>query len=241
MKPQMQTLYAAKERLMDRIAEHRFLERCRRRTVTLEELKVLLAQQGLYGRYFTRYLCAMMASLPKNEHVAQVAENLLEELGLAEDSPTQHSVVYRRMLTDFGLSLDDSKPLLGTRRMIDTMFDHCRDPNPARGLGALCLGAEMLVPTVYSALLAGFEGCGVREETVAFFREHVECDDGHADVMWDIMLDLAARDADTVPYMIAAGESMVDARLAFFTAIEESTAGTAGRRDAAADPELIKA
>jgi len=241
MTTQTQMLDAAKQRLTDRVAAHSFLERCRRRAVTLDELEVMMVQQGLYGRYFTRYLCAMMAGLPHGEDVVKVAENLLEELGLADDSPVRHSELYRNMLGDFGLSLEGATPLLGTRRLIDTMFDHCRDSDPSRGLGALCLGAEMLVPTIYGSLLTGFEGCGVPAETTAFFSEHVECDDGHAEVMWDIMLGIARRDPERVPYMIAAGESMVDARLAFFSSIEESARAAAGSPRATPDPELIKA
>lgn len=227
MEPQLPILIDAKQRLIERVRRHSFLIRCRHEAVTLDELKVFLVQQGLYSSYFTRYLCAMMANLPYNEYVLKVAGNLVEELGLAEDSPTQHSTMYRRMLAHFGLSREGARPLPGTRRLIDTMFDHCRDSQPARGLGALCLGAEMLVPAVYADVIAGFRGCGVPEEAVAFFQQHVECDDGHAEIMWEIMAEIVKGDPEQVALMTNAGEALVDARLAFFTSIEASVATVA--------------
>ncbi|HEV7372757.1 iron-containing redox enzyme family protein [Arenibaculum sp.] len=233
-------LVDTKQRLIDRVRQHPFLGRCRQQTVTLDELKVFLVQQGMYSSYFTRYLCAMMGNLPRNDYVLKVASNLVEELGLAEDSPTQHSTMYREMLAHFGLSREGAKPLLGTRRLIDTMFDHCRDPKPARGLGALCLGAEMLVPAVYTDVIAGFQGCGVSSGAVAFFQQHVECDDGHADIMWEIMMELVKDDPGQVALMVNAGEALVDARLAFFTSIEASV-GFAALRHADAPATLLSA
>jgi pyrroloquinoline-quinone synthase len=240
MEKQLSVLVATKQRLIDRVRQHSFLSRCRHGAVTLDELKVFLVQQGLYSTYFTRYLCAMMANLPRNEYVLRVASNLVEELGLAADSPTQHSKMYREMLAHFGLSRDGVRPLAGTRRLIDAMFDHCRDPKPARGLGALCLGAEMLVPTVYADVIAGFRGCGVPAEAIAFFQQHVECDDGHAEIMWEIMVELAKDDPDQVALMVNAGEALVDARLAFFTSVETgSGVGTSRHADEA--PDLVGA
>jgi pyrroloquinoline-quinone synthase len=223
-------LEETKEKLIERLHVHSFLHRCREGAVTLDELKLFLVQQGIYSGYFTRYLCALMANLPSSGHVLRLANNLCEELGLTAESTTPHSTVYRSMLGHFNLTLDGVRPLLGTRRLIDTMFDHCRDPNVARGLGALCLGAEALVPTVYSDIIAGFEACGARPATLEFFYVHVECDHGHSDTMWDIMLELARRDPDQVGLMLSAGNAMVDARLDFFNSIERTYGPTTQAR-----------
>ncbi|AKJ26899.1 TenA family transcriptional regulator [Caldimonas brevitalea] len=220
MNLQIETLEATKLALIERTRKHSFLARCRAGTVTLDELKLMLVQQGLYSTYFTRYLCAMMANLPSNQEVLALAENLFEELGLAPDSPRPHYLIYRDMLEHFGLTLERARPLPGTRQLIDAMFANCRDPNPARGLGALCLGAEALVPAVYSDILAGFSACGAQPEELEFFRIHVECDDGHAETIRDIMVQLAAGDNDQIDQMLEAGRHLVDARLAFFSSIE---------------------
>jgi pyrroloquinoline quinone (PQQ) biosynthesis protein C len=221
MNTKLSHLFETKQKLIDRVGQHSFLQRCSQKAVSVEELKFFLVQQGIYSGYFTRYLCSMMGNLPKSEYVVRVADNLCDELGLTQDHSIQHSTTYREMLASFGLTLEGAKPLEGTRRFIDTMFDHCRDLRAARGLSALCLGAEALVPSIYSHILTGFQGCDVPESTLAFFSKHVECDDGHADVMWEIMLDMATNDPDQIPLMVTAGEALVDARHAFFTSVEQ--------------------
>jgi pyrroloquinoline-quinone synthase len=208
--------------LTKRVQEHSFLRRCRAGTVTLDEMKSLLVQQGIYGGYFTRYLCALMGNLPNNSDVQRLASNLCEELGLTDASTTPHSTLYRNMLGHFDLTLDGARPLLGTRRLIDTMFDHCRDPKVARGLGALCLGAEALVPAIYSDIIAGFRACGTPASALEFFYLHVECDDDHAGTMSDIMIELLRNDEEQFGLILSAGHAMVDSRLDFFTSIEQA-------------------
>ncbi|KHJ60558.1 hypothetical protein NCPPB3923_23420, partial [Burkholderia glumae] len=56
------------------------------------------------------------------------------------------------------------------------------------------------------------------------FHIHVECDDGHAETMRDILVEIAQRDGERVQTMLSAGEALVDARLAFFDAIEAGAA-----------------
>lgn len=233
MEMHLDVLEEAKAGLVARIRDHSFLARCRSGDVPLDELKLFLVQQGLYSSYFTRYLCALMANLPDNADVQKLAGNLCEELGLTDDSETPHSLVYRAMLEHFGLSLNGARPLIGTRRLIDTMFDHCRHPDAARGLAALCLGAEALVPVVYADIIKGFEAHGVAAGALAFFHIHVECDDGHAETMRDILVEIAQRDGERIQTMLSAGEALVDARLAFFDAIE---AGAERQRGAHARP-----
>ena len=220
MDMQLEQFESSKEQLIERIRSHSFLQRCRSGEVSLDELKIFLVQQGLYSAYFTRYLCAMMANLPSNEEVLELAENLFEELGLAPNSPRPHHLIYREMLEHYSLSLDGAQPLEGTRRLIDSMFQHCRSLNPAAGLGALCLGAEGLVPAMYSEIIRGFEAQGAVRRDIEFFHIHVECDDGHAEAIREIMLDIASSAPEQVEVMLAAGMSLVEARLDFFSSIE---------------------
>ncbi|OHX13432.1 TenA family transcriptional regulator [Chromobacterium sphagni] len=222
MDMQLALFESTKEQLIERIRSHSFLKRCRSGEVSLDELKIFLVQQGLYSAYFTRYLCAMMANLPSNEEVLELAENLFEELGLAPNSPRPHHLIYREMLEHYSLSLDGAQPLAGTRRLIDSMFLHCRNLNPAAGLGALCLGAEGLVPVMYGEIIRGFEAQGAIRRDIEFFHIHVECDDGHADTIREIMLDIASSTPEQIDVMLSAGMSLVDARLDFFSSIEEA-------------------
>ncbi|MFC6981268.1 TenA family transcriptional regulator [Microbulbifer taiwanensis] len=202
---------------------------------------MFLAQQGLYSTYFTRYLCAMMANLPGNDEVMALAENLFEELGLEPDSPQPHHLVYRYMLQSFGVRLEDARPLAGTSQLIDSMFRHCRDSRPSAGLGALCLGAEALVPALYTDIVAGFRACGVADKEIEFFLMHIECDDGHAETIRDIMVDIATLDPGQIDIMLGTGSELVDARMRFFDSIEEAYRETLHQPVTAAEPEAIPA
>lgn len=220
MDMQHELIEASKSALIERLRSHPFLRRCREGRVTLEELRIFLAQQGLYSSYFTRYLCAMMANLPSNDEVLALAENLFEELGLDPDSPQPHHLIYRTMLDRFGVRLGDAEPLPGTRLLIDSMFHHCRNQEPSAGLGALCLGAEALVPALYADLVAGFRACGATDPDIEFFLLHIECDDGHAETIRDIMVDIAHADPAQLDTMLGAGSDLVEARRKFFDSIE---------------------
>ena len=87
-------LETTKENLIHRVRAHPFLERCRNGTITLNELKEYLVQQGLYSAYFTRYLCALMSNLPSSDAVLKLAENLFEELGL-DGGDVDHQIAQR--------------------------------------------------------------------------------------------------------------------------------------------------
>jgi pyrroloquinoline-quinone synthase len=210
----------AQKRLIAQLAHHSFLARCRSGQISLDELKILLVQQGLYSSYFTRYLCALMSNLPSNTEVFELAENLFEELGFAPDSPTPHYLLYRDMLQAFELTLEGQTPTAATQYLIDTMFQHCRHPDPAVGLGALCLGAEGLVPHFYSDLIKGFAAHGIAAHTLRFFQLHIACDDEHAQTLARMMLARVEKHSSSLARIVNAGEALVNARCAFLDGIQ---------------------
>ncbi|MEB8474943.1 TenA family transcriptional regulator [Acidithiobacillus ferriphilus] len=209
-------LRRAQKQLVDQISCHPFMCACRAGNASMDLLKRFLVQQGIYSGYFTRYLCALMANLRSNAHVRDLAQNLFEELGLAEDSQIPHFLLYGQMLEEFGLNPQEEKPTRGTLLLIDNMFSHCRQVDPAIGLGALCLGAEGLVPPMYQDLVAGFRAQGVPDETLQFFHLHISCDDDHALTLNRLMLELIDEEPECLSRIVAAGRTLVSARMTFF-------------------------
>jgi pyrroloquinoline-quinone synthase len=210
-----------KEKAIKRIQGHSFLRRSRDGTISLDELKNFVIQQGKYSAHFTRYLCALMSNLPTNADILELAENLFEELGFEDKKSIPHSIIYKNMMEKMGVSLDSAPMYPETEQLIETMLAHCKNPNPAYGLGALCLGAEALVPVVYADLITGFKACGVPEADLEFFSIHVECDDGHAETIRDIMVEISCKDENQAKLIIDAGAALVSARLEFFSGIEK--------------------
>jgi pyrroloquinoline-quinone synthase len=222
MDNQIARLETSKRLLIEITAAHSFLSRCRQQIVPLDELKLYLVQEGLYGQYFTRYLCATMASLPNNEAVLTLAANLSRELGFSPRPHKPHHLMYREMLERFGLTLEGAEPLPATQGLIDTMFKACRNLNPATGLGAFCLGSESLVPVIYSAIVAGLAAHTASDGDVEFFQMHVDQDDGREQAIRELMAELASGRSDQIDKMLQAGQQLVSARLDFFSSIEEA-------------------
>jgi pyrroloquinoline-quinone synthase len=205
------------------VKAHPFLNRCRHGQVPLDELTVFLTQQELYSRHFTRFLCALMSNLESNAHVYALAANLFEELGLDGKDATPHSVLFCRMLGAFGIDhRNQLQPLAGTEELVTVMYAQCRDVDYAKGLGALCLGAEALVPELYRDIVAGFEALGPQGDKIDFFRIHIECDDGHSQIMQKILEDLIDSDSRKFNVVECAARRVVEARLRFFDSIEET-------------------
>ena len=220
MEFRIKQLETARDNLVEKLKSHSFLSRCRDGLVTLDELKIFLVQQGLYATNFTKYLCAAMSNLPSNAEIRPLAQNLYDETGFSGTKP--HAVIYDEMLAQYGLTLQGAAPTNGTIKLITTMFRHCRSENPAYGTGALCLGAEALVPYFYTDIVEGFVHCGISEDQLQFFTLHITVDDDHAGTLAEIMDSIATKNPEAIAQMIAAGNDLVDARLDFFTSVEES-------------------
>jgi pyrroloquinoline-quinone synthase len=213
----------AQHLFQDRLSNHPFLIACRAGTATRKQLNSLLIQHALYGEHFTRFLTALMSNLHTGDDCLRLAENLAEEVGLSEDSPTPHSRLYRQMMTELDVDRASESVTAETQNLIDTMYMLCRQTDPASGLGALCLGAEAIVPVYYTDIVKGFVNAGVPIEKLNFFTLHIECDDGHADTMREIMARMIGESPTAAIAMVSAGETAVNARLRMLDRIMAGT------------------
>jgi pyrroloquinoline quinone (PQQ) biosynthesis protein C len=219
--PLVAELEATGNDLVARVLSHPFLTACADGTITLELLRAFLVQHGKYARYFTRYLCALISQLEEADDVLRLAENLTEELGFGADAAmrTPHARIYADMLRGFDIDQGAYPTNPETQNLIDTMFMLCRQPRGTAGLGAMCLGAEGLVPPLYARLIEGFRHCGVEPSRLEFFSIHIDCDDDHAATMYEIL----ARQTEASPSSgitaLNAGDIAVNARLRFFDAL----------------------
>lgn len=211
------------DQLTTRLLAHPFLQRCANGRITLPELHRFLVQHGKYGSYFTRYLCALMSHLDDGKDVLNLAHNLAEELGYGADARIPHSSIYADMLRNFDLTANEHPIYPETQGLIDTMFMLCRQPGAAAGLGALCLGAEAVVPALYSRIMQGFTSLGIAKNQLEFFAIHIECDDDHAETMRSIMERLMSTSPSHAITIVNAGESAINARLRFFDALLKET------------------
>lgn len=206
--------------LIESLHAHPFLAACRNGSADHGMLCDFLIQHQYYSRYFTRYLCAMMGSLPEQDDVKALAENLFEEMGLDRPGTETHGELYLKSMAAIG-ARPGSKPMdPATASLIEAMFTHCRSAEPLEGLAALCLGAEAIVPVVYGAILTALRRLEVAPEGLRFFELHVAEDEDHAIVMRKIIDRLIEGQPQRRENVIAIGRAMVQLRMAMLSAID---------------------
>ena len=174
-------------RALDELDQTAFMSRCRSGVVSRRELEVFLVQQHHYSRHFTRYLCALLANLSNELDRLALTKNLFEEMGLGDMGDDPHVKIYRDMLFALDLDPDMSPAFPETIALVSTMLRLCSAPNPIVGLGALCLGAEAIVPHVYAQILNELVARGFPMQQLRFFPLHIDGDDDHALTMKGII------------------------------------------------------
>jgi pyrroloquinoline-quinone synthase len=197
-----------------------FLSRCRTGIVSRRELELFLKQHHHYSQHFTRYLCALISNLPNEDDRQLLTKNLFDEMGLF--TGVSHAEIYRRMILTILPSGNDVGVFPATQALIETMLECCRNPRPMVGLGALCLGAEAVVPEVYSTILDGFDAVREPRENLHFFTIHVSDDDEHARTMRNIILRELSNNPRSRHDLEYGAARAFDARVEFFEAISEA-------------------
>jgi pyrroloquinoline quinone (PQQ) biosynthesis protein C len=200
-----------------------FLTRCREGMATRDELNTFVRQQGHYSRHFTRYLSALLANLTEERDRYELVQNLFEEMGLGAFGNVPHSQIYRGMMEAMGLALDDEAPFAETLALIDTMLECASSRRKMIGLGALCLGAEAIVPHVYSTVVRGFDSIGEPRAHLSFFLIHIDGDDEHAVTMRRIIEREVERDPSSRVDLEYGAARAIGARTAFFRGLSERT------------------
>ncbi|RAW87661.1 diaminobutyrate--2-oxoglutarate aminotransferase [Photorhabdus laumondii subsp. clarkei] len=190
-----------------------FLVACRSGEADQNLLRKFMIQHHYYSQYFTRYLCSLMGGLADQKDFMLLSHNLLEELTGTDAAKISHAKLYKKAMTAIN-AVPKSDPILNsTQQLIDAMFRHCRSDDSLRGLAALCLGAEAIVPLVYGPILDALQLIKAPDDALHFFRIHVEEDEDHAIAMRKII----DRMIEEKPYrrgdVIAVGEEMVRFRI----------------------------
>lgn len=202
----------------DQLGKTRFLTHCQNGQISREELAIFIQQHQLYSSCFTRYLAALLANIENDEHRLALTHNLFDEMGLGDAGNLSHTKLYRNMMESMGLA-PCTNPLPSTQRLVDTMFECCKSSNYMVALGALCLGAEGIVPFLYQRIVDGFLAIGEPLDKLQFFTLHIECDDGHAETMNEIIARQLEQRPSALLDLHYGAEKMIQARIAFFEGI----------------------
>ena len=170
-------------------------------------LRDFAQQYYSYSKNFPKYLQATIAQLSDPRHRLALMENLAEESGHYEEEELSllerynirrewivdqpHPVLFRRFADALGADLDntpESDASVCWSEMFLLLLTH---GTPAEAVGALGLGTENIVSTIYQSFVIAIGRTELSIEDTVFFPLHTQVDDAHLETLQDIAVDLA--------------------------------------------------
>ena len=185
-------------------------------------------QYGLYNAQFVRYMSAVAKNLSTNQHKKILLANLAEEQGNAHDidlppdiqasiEGKSHARLYRRFQTALGLrngalkATPECPGLLWSQQFLAL----CKT-NECVGVGAIGIGTELIVASIYNQILDGLKAhSNLTMSQRVFFDLHSICDDEHAAQMLMITEGLA-QDKKSCEQIEFGVQSAIDLRSSFW-------------------------
>ena len=202
----------AQEALQHRAVNHAYLNAMA--TGAFPSLHGALADfaQNYYGysAHFPRYLTALISKLEKHEHRKALLENLTEESGQYKEEELlelkkcgvqpewiigiPHPELFKRFRNAIGVgntaAVDDHIEVVCWREQFLAILN---TGSAAEALGALGLGTETIVQTIYQPFVDAINKLGsLQPEDAVFFPLHTAVDDHHQATLKAIASDFAA-------------------------------------------------
>lgn len=166
-----------------------------------------------YSANFPRYLMALISRLEKPEHRTALLENFTEESGQYEQEELTklkefgvqsewivgipHPILFERFRNSIGVDNtameDDHIEVVCWREQFLAIMN---TGSAAEALGALGLGTETIVQTIYQHFVEAIQKVGtIKPEDAVFFPLHTAVDDHHQATLKAIAIDFAATPA----------------------------------------------
>ncbi len=195
------------EALASRAVHHPYLKALQHADLPNFDLAIkdFAFQYGIYSKQFTQYLQAVINNLNNNKHREMLLENLTEEQGdthdvelpadvLATVTGVPHAQLYHRFQKAVGIddAYRDETVESATATLWRDQFLQLCASDECVGVGAIGIGTELIVSSIYSQILEGLKTHSDLSMTNrVFFDLHSHCDDEHAAQMLLIAKDLA--------------------------------------------------
>ncbi|MFT7674444.1 MAG: pyrroloquinoline quinone (PQQ) biosynthesis protein C [Gammaproteobacteria bacterium] len=162
-------------------------------------------QYSLYSSRFTRYVSAVIKNLSNDGHKKILMCNLSEEQGATNDvelpadvlasiTGESHTKLFRRFQEALGVDSEyrQSTAQCQTGVLWGDQFLQLCEMNECVGVGAIGIGTELIVSSIYNQILTGLKNhSDLTMSQHIFFDLHSECDEEHANQIALISEDLA--------------------------------------------------
>lgn len=155
-------------------------------------------QYFFYSGGFTAYLEAAINRLQSPAHQDVLRKNLAEERGQADPANPEgipHTVLFQRFRRAVGVipAYEAATPP-STTVMVwrDLFLQKCQSAQPGVGIGAIGIGTELVVSSIYRYLhQAVTRYTDLSPEDYLFLTLHLDCDDQHAEDLKQVSIELA--------------------------------------------------
>ena len=160
-----------------------------------------------YSRHFPRYLTTVMSRLEHPDHRAALLDNLTEESGAYEAEEvdvlsalgiepdwyvgTPHPQLFRRFAEAMGASTEVDQEADQVVCWREMFLEVLRNGSAAEAVGALGLGTENIVSTIYKPFVRAIEMTDINPRDSVFFVLHTAIDDDHQEVLQQIATSFA--------------------------------------------------
>ncbi len=155
-------------------------------------------QYAFYSHEFPQYLQGAIASLESAAHRELLLENLEEEQGdptSGDPERLPHTELFARFRRAIGVDASYEaahKPSTTVEVWRDLALQKCRSEQTGVAIGAIGIGTELVVPTIYTYLLEGIRSfTDLEPDDYFFFTLHAVCDHAHAADLKKISVDIA--------------------------------------------------
>lgn len=165
-----------------------------------------------YSTHFPRYLTTVVSRLERPEHRRALLDNLTEESGVyGEDElaalaawgvqpewivGVPHPVLFRRFADALGVPRESGPEADAVVCWREQLLALLAGGSPAEAVGALGLGTETIVRTMYGAFTQALDRVpGLSPRDTVFFPLHTAVDDHHQATLQSIAADFAATPA----------------------------------------------
>lgn len=165
---------------------------------TLAVLRDYAHQYSFYSQWFTRYLDGVISNLDSQEHRDLLLHNMEEEKGnpnsqIAAELP--HVEIFKQFKNAVGATEQycHDTPACTTAKLWRELFlQKCSSKIPGVGIAAIGLATEGIISRIYPYILKAInEHTSLDKDASLFFELHVKCDDGHAEAIEKITIDIA--------------------------------------------------
>lgn len=191
-------------------------------------------QYSLYSNRFTHYVSAVIANLSNAEHKEILQTNLDEEHGIINDTELPpdvlasitgqpHSNLFHRFQEALGVNTEyrETAAQCQTGLLWSKQFLQLCQMNECVGVGAIGIGTELIVPSIYNQILEGLKAHSDLTMTqYVFFNLHSVCDEKHAAQIALIAEDLA-RDSVAREQMEYGFKKAINMRVIFWDKMHE--------------------